>query len=495
MSLQDLPVDVALIIAKYSSPLALYNLGQTCQSFYHLARTSRSYWDTSFGQEALPLPTGYTFETLPVEQFSFLAARAVSLSRAYNQSPTRMKRCFRFSSPEHTPARYLYIIPGNSWYLEFEGGAVILKRAEEGWGEVECDLGLDYIFPDSIHSLTLGSGVIQLWTLEEEQDTPILHIINVQFPNEFGYPSPPTVIEATHITFPCPLSIRTVCPEFILALSLSQGTVLLVDRRTMQGFSFKFEFIDKEKEGISADTLEMIADLPSILWNVNKILISRLIIDDEDNVILHRVELIDIPAQFHDLKALDSSESSVVTWTVCPVEPTHVFDVPIVESPDAEELDLHSSLPVGSVHLEDFTFRSNYPNGWDRTSITHHGSLYLLEDQIFAFKTHESEFSRFSMSQHTVRPAGGASELDVSFSGRPIPAVLQFQSQSQNEARSTPIVREHRLEFTSVVHATRGSGQQYRFEGFDSSHGRVFVRVGNNFSSMQYGDWYAIQSY
>ncbi|KZS87647.1 hypothetical protein SISNIDRAFT_470796 [Sistotremastrum niveocremeum HHB9708] len=429
LNLLTLPIELIPLIVRGASLRELYNLTRTCSQLYHLGRTSRQFWMYASDQDDLPLPTGHTIETVPVDQLIYLAARAISISDAMNQPVMKPKRSFVYASKFYGQTINMLGLPGNSWYIEHikNTSRIRIKRAESGWNYIYLDLGI----------------------------SKTVHAFKLLFPDERKGPAPPIILNRQEIALSDRPFDLTLDDEILLAATSNRRNVRLANYVQKLGFILRFPDRLASSRGFWISSL-------SINKQIRKIIIRTANApteSPESGRLIHKFHIANIPLDLLDSDdSPDVSQSSEIDWSERELEVTHAFDVPVWPSPNIVQLPRH--LPTGAVHLADFNLSEE--DTLEDITTTHLGSLFLCEDRLLAFHVRDLDSSGVD---HFARSAGGASIVTGTY----------FRDSSKivdltilNAART----RVRSCHLTPPV----ARGEPYGIEAFNSLHGRMFIK-------------------
>ncbi|KZS98167.1 hypothetical protein SISNIDRAFT_134174 [Sistotremastrum niveocremeum HHB9708] len=134
MCIARLPVELLLTIFD-GLPLGdILWLSRTCKALRRVVFENRTAWKNASDVRRLPLPQGYTIDTVALYQLPLLAARAVSLSKKFTswQSvfPKRVKSYPRMRTdvlPAFRGAAEPRLLPGARWFFTMEDRGLMLR--------------------------------------------------------------------------------------------------------------------------------------------------------------------------------------------------------------------------------------------------------------------------------------------------------------------------------------------------------------------------------
>ncbi|KZS95694.1 hypothetical protein SISNIDRAFT_548497, partial [Sistotremastrum niveocremeum HHB9708] len=288
----------------------LYSLALSCERFYHFAKESRRYWMGAPDKDALALPTGHTIESVNLALLMPLAARALNIYKSGNTSPMTPKRHVSYGTEDGTlgSLNTVRILLGHSWYIEYKLRGLRIRRAEEGWGEIHCDLDLPTFASDPFAAV-LGEGVVRLSFQTAKSDKSahrILNILRLKFPDENGPPSAPTILDWGRFEFPSVPGIVKIAGDLVLTSVRESLFVQLLDQKRNHGIKLTFSRL----------VLEEMHSIWFLMLNLNlhKMLIGTTSVSRTDALrYTSRYHLVDVP-WLNDLESTNSVGNAETTW-------------------------------------------------------------------------------------------------------------------------------------------------------------------------------------
>ncbi|KZS86753.1 hypothetical protein SISNIDRAFT_461550, partial [Sistotremastrum niveocremeum HHB9708] len=182
-----LPPEILLHILKRECLREIVDFGQTSRRLYSLVKNERIVWKNAKDAEYLPLPTGHTIHTVPVELLFPIALRACSIAIALQQ-------------PIVIPKRFAPVAPLNierdemPYNLEIPGGRWTMYNTESGirfYDSSETPLENDTIISDGRLARsaigTVGGGIVRcLQAICTDSNPPYVplgssYVIDIQF--------------------------------------------------------------------------------------------------------------------------------------------------------------------------------------------------------------------------------------------------------------------------------------------------------------------------
>ncbi|KZS95688.1 hypothetical protein SISNIDRAFT_452343 [Sistotremastrum niveocremeum HHB9708] len=463
-----LPVEIIFHISDQASLHELHLLALTCGTFYHLAMTSRRFWMGASDKDTLPLPTGHTLDTVPVDQIMSLAARSISLSKVMDQEIMIPKRYFPIALAGVDDRIDLLALPGHSWFIARTPDMEwCIRRAERGWEGASCRLG-SLVSPIGFKSKVLGGGDVRLTFLGRDTSDlqyRTLHIVNLHFPDERSGPAAPSILDRSSVVLPQrPFDIKI--DEGIISCATSNKTrVQILSQSAKVGFLLSFPGLESQS---SKEQSQWIISL-TLHKQIDKIVIMTAVSaegDRESGKLHYQFHLANIPPEIVSGSiSVERTTSAEITWEERNLDIVDSFTVP--EWPSDSVPPLPTQLPNGAVRVSKFQFAEkpdpNAPDDAPRT--THFGSLYYHQNRLLAFETHDIASSR---ADAYTRSSGGTSMMTGTYWREPgevvSTAIFDSANMRTRTCRCSPPA-----DIPGMI--------KYGIEGVNSTHGRLFIKV------------------
>ncbi|KZS95698.1 hypothetical protein SISNIDRAFT_542715 [Sistotremastrum niveocremeum HHB9708] len=468
-TLLTLPPEITSIILQDATLSDLVNVAQTCYRFYHEGKTSREFWMQATDIDAMALPTGHTLKTVPVDLLYSLAARSVSVSIALNVEGAKPKSALYYTHGVGiTNARNvdIHTLPSDSWYIEHEMDRPSIRRAWPGWTHISCDLGPG-IISHTIHAEVSGGGDLMLHMASTSRNYKdplhwnwMLRALTIGFPDERKVAAAPVIKREQRVVLSDPFDGVSFQNPLLLVYALGA----FGNRKA----SLRFLNVNT-KCGVILRTPKPDFGLPprsilkaSLSERGRKIIILTRDIDFEVYPMNQIIYIAEFPLELSESDMVKSQDFDIqpsdVEWTERDLKITHSYIIP-AWSPDTIPM-LPAVLPKGAMKL--YSLDHEFPQELSRDP-EHFGSLYLCDDELLAFETHEAlrethildvSKSQVSRCQHIrLRKAGDVEAL----------AVLDTQTKK---------LANYRLEVPTNIPDL----DEYEVFGLDSSRGRLWIR-------------------
>ncbi|KZT33523.1 hypothetical protein SISSUDRAFT_1054112 [Sistotremastrum suecicum HHB10207 ss-3] len=472
--LQGLPTELIFAILDGASLRDLHAISQTCQRLHNIATTSRQFWANAADKDILPLPTGYTFDTIPVEQIFSIAARGIGWQKVTNNEPAKPRRYLPYAVEDEKVRLNLLALPGNSWYIEQRVSGSHIKRAEPGWENVAYLIPLPGDTVPNFRGSVIGGGDMNLVTSirlpgEIFKTQRILHIMKMHFPDERQGPAEPYLKDRSQIVLPHPAFNSIIEDKIFLTATIERSCsrLLLLNRLTNIGLILNYPDQDPDSQ---EEPTRWVASI-SLNEKAQKIVVVSLNQgegDRESGQLIEKIDLVDIPDDLFGEQELGATNTpSEAIWTNRAMTISHSFTVPEYDAKAISHLP--SKLPPSAIRLTTFTFKKPENLDSDEPSqIQQFGSLYIDNDNLLVFYTHELDGADINTFSDNPYRANGVSQL------------LGIERKTKGEILELCFVKpgstvkqKCRLVPPDDIPGMTG----YAVEGFDTTRGRLFIKV------------------
>ncbi|KZS86435.1 hypothetical protein SISNIDRAFT_471795 [Sistotremastrum niveocremeum HHB9708] len=349
------PVEILTHILNGTFLAEIVNFGQTSSRLYSLVKTERIVWKNSKDVEYLPLPTGHTIQTVPVELLFPIALRACSIALAFQQPVIVPKRCAPVAplDVKIDAMPYNVAIPGGRWTMYNTDQGIRFHDSSKTPLENDTLMSHGKLLRNAMG--TMGGGIVRcVQAISTDSAAPYIppgtsHVIDVLLPSEnIGNVGAKLAPEIYSAPVPIPrinaTGVRDVMGSLILSIG-GQNFDLLYMCNVESRTGLVLRFTGHNKRWYEIRSAEFFPSLKKIVLEV--------LAPGSPGYIEPAVWVFDIP----DLPFPDPSNASIVPeflWTdkLINIQSNHEYIKPIHWDTDGPE---PLEIPETYVGLHEFT--------------------------------------------------------------------------------------------------------------------------------------------
>ncbi|KZT38121.1 hypothetical protein SISSUDRAFT_1062242 [Sistotremastrum suecicum HHB10207 ss-3] len=356
------PIEIVQHILSGACLDQLTAIAQTSARFYSLAKSDRILWTSCTDHYKLPLPTGHTVHTVPVESLFRLALRACSIERALEQPMVEPKRWAILPPSEDDRLPDNVLVPGGGWTLYYTAEEMRfhdMRKAPIDDGVLVKSIGEPKYF--HVVSDILGEGnvrcVQRISAPDKQAGEDIARILDIRFPDsaDTSNDTPSPYLLSEPVSFIGIHRLEDVRGPLILAVRRDPDadTVLVINSQTLAGSAITIEGFEEEWFDIESARFH-----PSL----RKIVLEITTVRESDHELMSAIWLLEIPDSVPSQQLGEPMGLyQTITWTESRAKPTHQFTLPFEWSADITE---RKEVPPNFVPIHEFVIHMDREIGY-----------------------------------------------------------------------------------------------------------------------------------
>ncbi|KZS95552.1 hypothetical protein SISNIDRAFT_452215 [Sistotremastrum niveocremeum HHB9708] len=315
---RDIPVELLFQIVKGCTVRDVLSVSKTCRYFRAIACCERQLWSETEDAYTIPIPPGFTLDTVALELLPRLATRSVYLSDKFSERlcyPRSLTKLHHWTGNRKSTRPVVHTIGGSGWVLVSKNKkAIFLKPADRNQTPFTTELGGTIYHCASVETTTESYIVAALCEFERAgPDRTLVVLLNMLEPSSSEDSPEDSPLVQPIFSISLPETVENVAVTDTLLALVCQRQLYVINWR--DGTGGKLAFSNAASEQSEVDRLNPNFTLFSLHFHPK---MPYLILGVRDGrtgpAFKHTVVLLDIPT---DMTTLTYSEHG---WYASPLQ-------------------------------------------------------------------------------------------------------------------------------------------------------------------------------